>query len=140
MDEDFWDSLATLSDTATEPWAASALCSQVYPDTWFPDKGDSTREAKKVCMACPVRAECEDYVRRRYELGYHEHGVWAGMSREQRKMRFDRANERVSTRNVQQDAEILSMQGVMSARDIAKTLGISRRSVERVFNRAKEAA
>lgn len=140
MNEDPWEQFATLSDSLNEPWIESALCAQIAPDLWFPDKGDSTREAKRTCMACPVRAECEDYVRRLYDEGIHEHGVWAGMSRDQRKAKFDHAAGRVSTRNAPQDAEILAMRGKLSQRDIAKRLGVSRRSVERVFQRAKEAA
>ena len=42
-------------------WTLSALCAQVDAEFWFPEKGGSTREAKKVCSACPVRAECLAY-------------------------------------------------------------------------------
>ena len=35
-----------------------ALCAQVDPDLFFPDKGESPRPAKRVCASCEVRAEC----------------------------------------------------------------------------------
>ena len=38
-----------------------ALCAETDPEAFFPEKGGSTREAKKVCMACEVRVECLDY-------------------------------------------------------------------------------
>src|SRR5882757_501492 len=35
-------------------WQALALCSQTDPDTFFPEKGGSTREAKRICGHCDV--------------------------------------------------------------------------------------
>lgn len=45
------------------PWAEQALCAQADPDTWFPEQGHHTLAAiaKRICAACPVRAECLDY-------------------------------------------------------------------------------
>jgi len=67
-----------------EPWMASGLCSQTDPDAWFVDKGGSVKGAKRVCLACPVRAECLAYA-----LKHDEHwGVWGGKSeRERRKLK-----------------------------------------------------
>ncbi|QRN80660.1 MAG: WhiB family transcriptional regulator, partial [Nocardiopsis sp. BM-2018] len=39
-------------------WQERALCAQTDPEAFFPEKGGSTREAKKVCQSCEVRAEC----------------------------------------------------------------------------------
>ena len=39
-------------------WREHALCAQTDPEAFFPEKGGSTREAKKVCQSCPVRTEC----------------------------------------------------------------------------------
>lgn len=38
-----------------------ALCAQVGGDLWFPEKGGSNTAAKRICAACPVRAECLQY-------------------------------------------------------------------------------
>src|SRR3954467_217263 len=65
-------------------WQERALCAQTDPEAFFPEKGGSTREAKKVCRACDVRAErLED------ALGHDERfGIWGGWSdRERRKLR-----------------------------------------------------
>ena len=42
-------------------WQERALCAQTDPEAFFPEKGGSTREAKKVCLGCDVRAECLEY-------------------------------------------------------------------------------
>jgi WhiB family redox-sensing transcriptional regulator len=51
---------------------------------FFPEKGGSTREAKKVCLTCDVRSECLEYA-----LEHDERfGIWGGLSeRERRKLK-----------------------------------------------------
>ena len=38
-------------------WQADALCAETDPEAFFPEKGGSTREAKRVCSGCDVRAD-----------------------------------------------------------------------------------
>lgn len=65
-------------------WREDALCAQSDPEAFFPDKGGSAAEAKRVCARCPVQAACLDYALRNDE----RFGVWGGMSeRERRRMR-----------------------------------------------------
>jgi WhiB family redox-sensing transcriptional regulator len=62
-------------------WRDLGRCAEVDPDTWFPDKGGSIAEAKRICFACEVRVECLTYA-----LGHGErHGVWGGLSYPQRR-------------------------------------------------------
>ena len=65
-------------------WQTDALCAQTDPEAFFPEKGGSTREAKKVCLSCDVRSECLEYA-----LGHDERfGIWGGLSeRERRKLK-----------------------------------------------------
>jgi WhiB family redox-sensing transcriptional regulator len=65
-------------------WQERALCSQTDPEAFFPEKGGSTREAKKICVGCEVKAECLEYA-----LEHDERfGIWGGLSeRERRKLR-----------------------------------------------------
>lgn len=44
---------------AKEVWD-SALCAQVDPEIFFPEKGKPPTEARKVCNACTVRTLCLD--------------------------------------------------------------------------------
>jgi WhiB family redox-sensing transcriptional regulator len=39
-------------------WMADAPCASVDPALWFPPKGGSTREAKRICATCDVKAQC----------------------------------------------------------------------------------
>ncbi len=65
-------------------WQEKALCAQTDPEAFFPEKGGSTREAKKVCLSCEVRAECLDYALKNDE----RFGIWGGLSeRERRRIR-----------------------------------------------------
>ena len=44
-----------------QSWQEQALCAETDPEAFFPEKGGSTREAKKVCLTCDVRGECLEY-------------------------------------------------------------------------------
>ena len=71
-------------DPAAEDWQERALCAQTDPEAFFPEKGGSTREAKRICSGCEVRAECLEYA-----LAHDERfGIWGGLSeRERRRLR-----------------------------------------------------
>ena len=45
-------------------WQERALCAQTDPEAFFPEKGGSTREAKRICTTCEVRSECLEYAAR----------------------------------------------------------------------------
>ena len=65
-------------------WHQHALCAQTDPEAFFPEKGGSTREAKRVCSSCTVRAECLEYALANDE----RFGIWGGLSeRERRKLK-----------------------------------------------------
>ena len=65
-------------------WQEEALCAQTDPEAFFPEKGGSTREAKKVCTGCDVRMECLEYALENDE----RFGIWGGLSeRERRKLK-----------------------------------------------------
>ena len=79
--------VADITDEGGLGWQASALCAQTDPESFFPEKGGSTREAKKVCQSCDVRAECLDYA-----LGHDERfGIWGGLSERERRRLKKRA-------------------------------------------------
>ncbi|MCU1604326.1 MAG: Transcription factor WhiB [Modestobacter sp.] len=72
------------TDAEDQVWHESALCAETDPEAFFPEKGGSTREAKKICTGCEVRAECLEYA-----LAHDERfGIWGGLSeRERRRLR-----------------------------------------------------
>lgn len=63
-----------------QPWAKQARCLQAEPDTFFPEKGGSTREAKRICSLCEVRQECLEYALEQDE----RFGIWGGLSERER--------------------------------------------------------
>jgi WhiB family transcriptional regulator, redox-sensing transcriptional regulator len=65
-------------------WQADSLCAQTDPEAFFPEKGGSTRDAKKICGSCEVRTQCLQYALANDE----RFGIWGGLSeRERRKLR-----------------------------------------------------
>ncbi|MCP1429514.1 WhiB family redox-sensing transcriptional regulator [Microbacterium foliorum] len=71
-------------DDSALAWQADALCSQTDPEAFFPEKGGSTRDAKRICTSCDVRGECLEYALNNDE----RFGIWGGLSeRERRKLK-----------------------------------------------------
>lgn len=64
-----------------EDWAEKARCPETDPEAFFPEKGGSTKEAKKVCQRCPVKVECLQWALDNDE----RFGVWGGMSERERR-------------------------------------------------------
>ena len=64
-----------------EGWQDRALCAQTDPEAFFPEKGGSTREAKKICTGCEVKSECLEYALANDE----RFGIWGGLSERERR-------------------------------------------------------
>jgi len=76
-----------IDDGGVLSWQERALCAQTDPEAFFPEKGGSTREAKRVCQSCEVRAECLEYA-----LAHDERfGIWGGLSERERRRLKKRA-------------------------------------------------
>ena len=68
-------------------WQDDAVCVQVDPEVFFPERGGSTKAARAACAECPVRARCLEYALNNKEA----FGIWGGTSeRERRKLRRQR--------------------------------------------------
>ncbi|MDH2455522.1 WhiB family transcriptional regulator [Corynebacterium bovis] len=70
-----------LFDAVEQDWQEQALCAQTDPEAFFPEKGGSTREAKRICQACGVRDECLEYALANDE----RFGIWGGLSERERR-------------------------------------------------------
>ena len=62
-------------------WQDQAECQYADPESFYPDKGGSSADAKAVCMACSVRVACLEYALARDE----RFGIWGGLSERQRR-------------------------------------------------------
>ncbi len=70
-----------LFDAVEDEWQDRALCAQTDPEAFFPEKGGSTREAKRICSGCEVKADCLEYALHNDE----RFGIWGGMSERERR-------------------------------------------------------
>lgn len=62
-------------------WQERALCAQTEPEAFFPEKGGSTREAKRICLGCEVKDSCLEYALANDE----RFGIWGGLSERERR-------------------------------------------------------
>jgi len=66
-------------------WQKQSLCAQTDPEAFFPEKGGSSRDAKKICNSCEVREQCLSYA-----LANNERfGIWGGASERERRRLAD---------------------------------------------------
>jgi WhiB family redox-sensing transcriptional regulator len=64
-----------------------AVCPQTDPEVFFPERGSSPRDAKRVCGSCPVTGECLEWAL----ANDVRFGVWGGRSEaDRRRLRRDR--------------------------------------------------
>lgn len=64
-----------------EDWPSRAVCPQTDPEAFYPEKGGSTKEAKRICLGCPVQKQCLQWA-----LDTDERfGVWGGLSERERR-------------------------------------------------------
>jgi WhiB family redox-sensing transcriptional regulator len=72
-----------MADHSDDSWQAQALCARVDYELFFPEKGGSARDAKKVCARCPVQEQCLNAALSNGE----SFGIWGGYTeRERRKL------------------------------------------------------
>ncbi len=64
-----------------QSWVDDAICSQTDPESFFVEKGGTTKPAKLICQGCPVRQQCLDYALKHDERW----GVWGGYSERERR-------------------------------------------------------
>ena len=62
-------------------WQERALCAQTDPEAFFPEKGGSVREAKKMCQLCEVKEPCLEFALNNDE----RFGIWGGLSERERR-------------------------------------------------------
>jgi WhiB family redox-sensing transcriptional regulator len=77
--------MASLTLIMPGPWADQALCAQADGDAWFPERGRTATLARRICAACPVRAQCLDYALSGADTwGGISNGIWGGTTPRER--------------------------------------------------------
>lgn len=75
-----WSALGDLL-SGYQGWMALGLCQETDPEIYFPQKGGPPHQAKLICAACEVQAQCLDYALANRE----SHGIFGGLSRRERR-------------------------------------------------------
>lgn len=65
-------------------WMIDAACTQVDPEIFFPNKGGSSKQAKKICARCDVREQCLEFGLKT-DRGKTLHGIFGGKSERERR-------------------------------------------------------
>src|SRR5712691_4980816 len=85
----------------TLDWSNRAACRTADPDALFVE-GSAQKQAKLVCLSCPVRTEClADALDNRVEFG-----VWGGMTERERRALLRRRPEVRSWRTLLEAARL----------------------------------
>jgi WhiB family transcriptional regulator, redox-sensing transcriptional regulator len=71
-----------------QSWSKRAACLNVDTGQFYPEKGQPTTAAKRVCQTCPVTAECLEYAMANNE----RFGIWGGLSEPERRRLRRRAS------------------------------------------------
>ena len=76
--------LASVDDDMANDWWLAAECVHHADEVnFFPERGESGRQAKAICAVCPVRPQCLEF-----GLRTGSSGVWGGLTdRERRELR-----------------------------------------------------
>jgi WhiB family redox-sensing transcriptional regulator len=53
-----------------------ALCTQTDPEIFYPEQGQTNKDAKRICAQCPIRARCLEVALANGE----RFGIWGGLS------------------------------------------------------------
>jgi WhiB family transcriptional regulator, redox-sensing transcriptional regulator len=62
-------------------WRDAARCAEADPEAFFPERGGSTKAAKRICMGCEARVQCLEFALDNEEV----HGIWGGTTWPQRR-------------------------------------------------------
>lgn len=122
-----WEEFNVEVDNPT--FFADALCANEDQALFFPDDSDLALEAKAICLQCPVIDECREYALKHDE----RHGIWGGLSEEERSRMKTGGVRRGIRKTLQYRRErvvAMSEKG-FSASEISEYLAISKRQVVR---------
>jgi WhiB family redox-sensing transcriptional regulator len=71
-----------MSADRSPAWMESAACQYVDSDLFFPERGGSGKDAKRICRQCPVRRECLAYALSALD---RLDGIWGGLTESERR-------------------------------------------------------
>lgn len=58
----------------------SERCAEIGSDAFFPEKGEHSSDAKRICRECPLLDPCRDYA-----IDNPQYGVWGATTERERR-------------------------------------------------------
>lgn len=122
---------------STGEWRDSAVCAQLDPELFFPEKSSNATTAKKICRSCEVRSECLSHALDNGE----NFGIWGGLSPKERQLLRPGAisDQEPIERRRRDDAVLELRKRGRNAPSIASTTGLNERTVYRIISKASAA-
>lgn len=114
-------------------WRERALCAQSDPERFFPEKGNSTVAAKKICNTCDVIDECLSHALENGE----KFGIWGGLTPKERQLMCPEVPGQGLIARLRRDSAVMELR--KHGRNIAsivRTTGLNERTVHRIIERA----
>lgn len=119
----------------TPTWKSRGACFGLDPDMFHPGRGQSTEPAKRICMQCPVQAECLEYALSHFL----KCGIWGGASeRERRQIRRERYAAKTLGVPLDQAVDIVNEQRAIHK--LMKRFGYSEAQAQVVLERSRARA
>ena len=73
--------LTATAQSGADAWMLHARCRGMNPSVFFPTDGAGFEAARRICVECPVRAECLEYAL----TNQIDQGAWGGTSERERR-------------------------------------------------------
>jgi WhiB family redox-sensing transcriptional regulator len=83
----------TTTSTNDRQWREQAICAQTDAAVFFPEAGANATVARRVCAACPVRADCLTDALAHRDIAF---GVRGALTPTQRRALLNEQNERAA--------------------------------------------
>jgi WhiB family redox-sensing transcriptional regulator len=116
-------------------WREDARCAQVDPELFFPEKGQPTSDAKKICATCAVREQCLQWAM----AANQRHGVWGGLTARERSSLARGEDSHATARNTEREDSIFQLHTAsVPPTEIALRFAITERSVHRIVKKARQ--
>lgn len=118
------------------------LCSQLDPDSFFPDESLEEQRAHElvpICGACPVRDKCLEWA-----LAHSEAGIWAATTAAERRRARRKAGTRVQTQQQRAAASRRTVRDLagkgLTSRQIIDQTGLHEQTVWRAMRALRQDA
>ncbi len=117
-------------------WGVLAACAGDDPELFFPEPGQRPTAAKRICAACPVRAQCRQFALAAAPSRDDDAGVFGGTSEwERRQLRARTPRRAPLATDREQVAAAFALAASVGVNEAAARLDVSPRWLREAFDR-----